>query len=147
VCECECECVSECVGMTWLLLVVLVLLGVSASHSLTRLFSSNARVSDGGKSSRELELQKEYHSERVSERASERELLTINSNNGGGVSERVSDGVSEGFDKRSPLYQHLPDCRKEEKIVRISKKTTRKGLVCPMFRDEEGFLAEYVVSE
>jgi hypothetical protein len=63
------------------------------------------------------------------------------------VSERVSDGVSEGFDKRSPLYQHLPDCRKEENIVRISKKTTRKGLVCPMFRDEEGFLAEYVVSE
>jgi hypothetical protein len=132
--------------MTWLLLVVLVLLGVSASHSLTRLFSSNARVSDGGKSSRELKLQKEYHSEIQRERVSERELLTINSKNGG-VSERVSNGVSEGFDKRSPLYQHLPDCRKEENIVRISKKTTRKGLVCPMFRDEEGFLAEYVVSE
>jgi hypothetical protein len=49
------------------------------------------------------------------------------------------------FDTMSPLYQHLPDCRK--KFVRISKQTTEKGLICPMFRDEEGFLAEFTVSE
>ncbi len=49
------------------------------------------------------------------------------------------------FDKKSPLYQHLPDCRKEGNFVRIAKKTTEKGLICPMFRDEEGFLAEFVV--
>ena len=51
------------------------------------------------------------------------------------------------FDKKSPLYQHLPDCRKDKNFVRISKQTTEKGLICPMFRDEEGFLAEFVVSE
>jgi len=57
------------------------------------------------------------------------------------------DTVSQNpihFDKKSPLYQHLPDCRKESNFVRIAKKTTEKGLICPMFRDEEGFLAEFV---
>lgn len=49
----------------------------------------------------------------------------------------------EAFDKRSPLYLHLPDCRQGD-FQRIQKKTNRKGLICPMFRDEEGFLAEFL---
>ena len=50
----------------------------------------------------------------------------------------------EAFDKRSPLYLHLPDCRQGD-FQRIQKKTNKKGLICPMFRDEEGFLAEFLV--
>jgi hypothetical protein len=52
---------------------------------------------------------------------------------------------STTFSSQSPLYQRLPDCRNENNFIRISKKTTEKGLICPMFRDEEGFLAEFVV--
>jgi hypothetical protein len=39
----------------------------------------------------------------------------------------------------------LPDCRDGKNIEWITKQTEEKGLVCPMFRDEEGFLAEFVV--
>ncbi len=53
--------------------------------------------------------------------------------------------AATSFSPLSPLYQRLPDCRDEKNFVRISKKTTEKGLICPMFRDEEGFLAEFVV--
>jgi hypothetical protein len=57
----------------------------------------------------------------------------------------ASSSSSSSFDVRSPLYQHLPDCRDGKNIEWITKQTEEKGLVCPMFRDEEGFLAEFVV--
>ena len=41
----------------------------------------------------------------------------------------------------SPFQQHLPDC--EDGFQRIAKKTTAKALICPMIRDEQGFLSEW----
>lgn len=43
---------------------------------------------------------------------------------------------------KSPYYQYLPDCSKEGN--HLTKKTTGKGIICPMIRDEEGFLSEWV---
>lgn len=64
-------------------------------------------------------------------------------------------------DERSPYFQHLPgellfsceiiqslwffspqDCKNENNVT-IVKKTTMKGIVCPMIKDEEGFLSEW----
>lgn len=41
-----------------------------------------------------------------------------------------------------PYNQHLPDCSASTK--RLKKKTNAKALLCPMIRDEEGFLSEWV---
>ncbi|KAJ1397050.1 hypothetical protein B484DRAFT_458779, partial [Ochromonadaceae sp. CCMP2298] len=46
-------------------------------------------------------------------------------------------------DPRSPYYQHLPDCDKRT-TPNVIKKTDRKGVVCPMIKDEIGFLSEFV---
>jgi hypothetical protein len=46
-------------------------------------------------------------------------------------------------EKNSPLYQNLPNCLKGDYIC-IEKKTKAKAIVCPMFKDEEGFLSEWV---
>ena len=46
--------------------------------------------------------------------------------------------------KLSPYQQYLPECTREEDIIRVSKKTKEKAILCPMFRDEEGFLAEWI---
>ena len=43
----------------------------------------------------------------------------------------------------SPLYQHLPNCANGD-YVKIHKRTDKKAIVCPMIRDEEGFLSEWV---
>lgn len=45
-------------------------------------------------------------------------------------------------DQRSPYFQHLPDCTKN-KFERIVKKTKKKGILCPMIKDEIGFLSEW----
>lgn len=45
---------------------------------------------------------------------------------------------------KSPYYQHLPDCTKVSPRTYVRKKTTAKGIVCPMIKDEEGFLSEWV---
>lgn len=42
----------------------------------------------------------------------------------------------------SPYYQRLPDCGSG--YERITKKTAKKAMVCPMFKDEKGFLSEWV---
>lgn len=42
----------------------------------------------------------------------------------------------------NPFAQHLPDCRKSYPIIK--KKTSKKAIVCPMIRDEQGFLAEWI---
>ena len=58
----------------------------------------------------------------------------------------LSDGLSEetkSNDKFSPLFQNLPNCAKGD-FVRIVKKTKKRAVVCPMIRDEEGFLSEWV---
>ena len=58
----------------------------------------------------------------------------------------LSNGLKQrddSNDKLSPLYQHLPNCVKGD-FVRIVKKTKKKAAVCPMIRDEEGFLSEWV---
>ena len=44
---------------------------------------------------------------------------------------------------RSPLDQGLPTCTAGT-FKRIERKTTAKAIVCPMIRDEEGFLSEWV---
>ena len=50
--------------------------------------------------------------------------------------------ITSKIDERSPYYQHLPDCTKGYRT--ISKNTTMKGIVCPMVKDETGFLSEWV---
>lgn len=42
----------------------------------------------------------------------------------------------------SPLHQNLPDCTHPHDI--ITKKTKKKAMACPMIKDEEGFLSEWV---
>ena len=44
----------------------------------------------------------------------------------------------------SPFNQHLPDCKKTYEIEYLEKKTSAKAMACPMFRDEEGFLSEWL---
>jgi hypothetical protein len=57
--------------------------------------------------------------------------------------------LSEGKGQRdkkndlSPLYQHLPNCLQGD-YVKIRKKTEKTAIVCPMIKDEEGFLSEWV---
>lgn len=46
--------------------------------------------------------------------------------------------------KESPLYQNLPDCTAKESYQALKKETRAKGIICPMFKDEEGFLSEFV---
>lgn len=46
------------------------------------------------------------------------------------------------IDERSPYYQHLPDCSNRSRPF-VFKKTNWKGIVCPMIKDEEGFLSEW----
>jgi len=48
------------------------------------------------------------------------------------------------FSEKSPYNQHLPDCDKVSPSTYIKKKTAAKGIVCPMVKDEEGFLSEWV---
>lgn len=58
----------------------------------------------------------------------------------------LSNGLERNEDpneKLSPLHQNLPNCAKGD-FVRIVKKTKKKAAVCPMIRDEEGFLSEWV---
>ena len=45
-------------------------------------------------------------------------------------------------DMRSPYYQHLVDCKTNTR-VNVMKRTALKGIVCPMIKDEEGFLSEW----
>lgn len=49
---------------------------------------------------------------------------------------------TNSIDEKSPYYQHLPDCTKGYRT--ITKNTTMKGIVCPMVKDETGFLSEWV---
>jgi Glycosyl transferase family 2 len=42
----------------------------------------------------------------------------------------------------SPLHQNLPDCTHPYDTIR--KKTKKKAMACPMIKDEEGFLSEWV---
>lgn len=42
----------------------------------------------------------------------------------------------------SPLNQNLPDCTHTYDL--IVKKTEKKAMACPMIKDEEGFLSEWV---
>ncbi|KAJ1436486.1 hypothetical protein B484DRAFT_428599 [Ochromonadaceae sp. CCMP2298] len=42
----------------------------------------------------------------------------------------------------SPYLQNLPDC--SQPFPRIAKKTNARALLCPMIRDEQGFLSEWV---
>jgi hypothetical protein len=44
----------------------------------------------------------------------------------------------------SPLYGHLPDCLKEPYHTIPPKQTTWKGILCPMIKDEIGFLSEWL---
>ena len=44
----------------------------------------------------------------------------------------------------SPFNQHLPNCKNLADIVYLHKKTNAKAMACPMFRDEEGFLSEWL---
>lgn len=46
------------------------------------------------------------------------------------------------WNSKSPFNQNLPDCSLGFKS--LVKNTTEKALICPMFRDEEGFLSEWV---
>ena len=43
----------------------------------------------------------------------------------------------------NPFNQHLPNCKLNTYPI-ITKQTTKKAMLCPMFRDEEGFLSEWI---
>lgn len=45
-------------------------------------------------------------------------------------------------DSKSPYFQHLPDCVNTNYPV-VRKQTDKKGIVCPMVKDEIGFLSEW----
>lgn len=45
-------------------------------------------------------------------------------------------------DERGAFHQRLPDC--SQGFPRIRKRTSAKAILCPMVRDEEGFLSEWV---
>ena len=47
------------------------------------------------------------------------------------------------INKRSPFYQQLPECDKQV-LPNITKHTNMTGIVCPMVKDEEVFLSEWV---
>lgn len=47
------------------------------------------------------------------------------------------------IDERSPLNQHLPDCTKQN-IQVLKKQSSWRGIICPMVKDEVGFLSEWV---
>ncbi len=63
-------------------------------------------------------------------------LLVCVSSTIGGVHE------SEDSQSYSPFQQHLPECT--QSYPRVMKKTQHKAIVCPMFRDEAGFLSEWI---
>lgn len=46
--------------------------------------------------------------------------------------------------KESPLYLNLPNCDIKDNYKPLKKETKAKGIICPMFKDEEGFLSEFV---
>ena len=57
----------------------------------------------------------------------------------------LSTQALEPTDPRSPLYQHLPDCLNDPHHHRVPpKRTTWKGILCPMIKDEVGFLSEWI---
>jgi hypothetical protein len=47
------------------------------------------------------------------------------------------------WNSNNPYYQHLPNCKLKNKIT-IKKNSISTGLICPMVRDERGFLSEFV---
>lgn len=49
----------------------------------------------------------------------------------------------EDFQEKSPYNQNLNDCTKTQ-YPTIQRKTNVKAILCPMFKDEEGFLSEWV---
>jgi hypothetical protein len=54
----------------------------------------------------------------------------------------TSTPTPESIQDMSPYQQNLPECSTSyDKVV---KKTTEKAILCPMIRDEEGFLAEFI---
>jgi len=60
-----------------------------------------------------------------------------------GMVEFVERAKSKGADTRSPYWQWLPDCTTQSRPA-IFKKTSKRGIVCPLVKDEEGFLSEWV---
>lgn len=54
---------------------------------------------------------------------------------------RVSQSLPK-TNPKSPYNQYLPDCKNGSYPV-IEKKTKMKGIVCPMIKDEIGFLSEW----
>ena len=46
--------------------------------------------------------------------------------------------------EKSPYYQHLEKCDEKTQIKTKKKYTNVKGIVCPMVKDEIGFLSEWV---
>ena len=47
------------------------------------------------------------------------------------------------FEEKSPYNQNLINCDENPHPI-LKKKTTKQAILCPMFRDEEGFLSEWV---
>lgn len=54
----------------------------------------------------------------------------------------ITKARDNGADYRSPYLQWLPDCTDKKPFV--YKRTTKRGIVCPLVKDEEGFLSEWV---
>jgi hypothetical protein len=55
----------------------------------------------------------------------------------------LSVETAKYVDDKSPYHQHLPNCSKRQ-YKNITKQTSIKGIVCPMVKDEVGFLSEWV---
>jgi hypothetical protein len=59
------------------------------------------------------------------------------------VLEKLTEFPFSKTEKESPLHSNLPNCNKNYRKIE-KKDPTLKGILCPMFRDEEGFLTEWI---
>ena len=54
-------------------------------------------------------------------------------------------GNQSKISEKSPYYQYLPGCNESSREKFVYKKNNKvKGLLCPMVKDEVGFLSEWV---
>ena len=67
--------------------------------------------------------------------------VTANLHSGGG---RTKLDNGEGYHVTNPYDQYFPDCTVGKNSASLITKSKLKVLVCPMIKDEEGYLSEFV---
>jgi len=59
------------------------------------------------------------------------------------VADKYTESIEKYNPELSPFNQHLPNCNLN-KFNELKKKSSLKAIVCPMVKDEEGFLSEWL---